>query len=672
MSNLNKNTNKKRQLVLSGLILVTLVLGALTLFTVYRLNQLGTKPIAPTAPESKPAASEGNQCTTTFAVAPSLCNEPCTDDNQCTQGLFCDQQSSTCRLQDNPTSTTCELNPEADLSLTKTASNTQPAIGEQTTFTITVTNSGPDQATGVSVEDLIPTGLSYISSTASQGSYNNTTGIWDIGAIDANASVTLEITVTVNQEGTVSNTAQVKTSDQPDPDSTPDNNQPDEDDQDQVSISTPDSPPSADLSLTKTASDTSPQIGEQTTFTITVSNAGPDDATGVTVKDLIPSGLSYVSSSPSQGTYNSTSGIWTIGTISASSSVTIDITVTVNQSGNVSNTAQVQTSTEPDPDSTPGNNNPDEDDQDQVTITPEEEEPQADLSLTKTASNTSPKVGEQTTFTITVSNSGPDNATGVTVKDLIPSGLSYVSSSPSQGSYNQTTGIWNIGTINANATATISITVTVNQEGTFANTAQVQTSNTDDPDSTPGNNDPDEDDQDQVSVSTPDSPPSADLSLTKTVSNSNPQVDQNTTFTIKVTNSGPDQATNVSVEDLIPSGLSYISSSASQGSYNSSTGIWNIGTLNANVSATLDITARVTNSSSVSNIAQVHSSDQSDPDSTPDNDNSNEDDQDQVNITPSTEETPELPKAGIGIPTLFVMSAGGLLLILGALGLLAL
>ena len=66
--------------------------------------------------------------------------------------------------------------------------------------------------------------------------------------------------------------------------------------------------PTADLSVTKTVSDATPNVGDQITFTVTLSNQGPDAATGVEVTDLLPAGLTFVSATPSQGTYNNVSG----------------------------------------------------------------------------------------------------------------------------------------------------------------------------------------------------------------------------------------------------------------------------------------------------------------------------------------------------------------------------
>ncbi|PKL84408.1 MAG: hypothetical protein CVV24_00285 [Ignavibacteriae bacterium HGW-Ignavibacteriae-3] len=85
----------------------------------------------------------------------------------------------------------------------------------------------------------------------------------------------------------------------------------------------------------------------------------------------------------------------------------------------------------------------------------------------------------------------------------------------------------------------------------------------------------------------------SDIKVEKSVNNANPQCDQNVTFTIKATNLGPNTANGVQVTDLLPTGLIYVSNSPSQGSYNSTTGIWNIGTLANNAFATLTITVKV-------------------------------------------------------------------------------
>ena len=130
-----------------------------------------------------------------------------------------------------------------DLSLTKTVNNPAPAVGSNVVFTITVANAaGFSTATGVTVSDVLPAGLAFVSATASQGSYNSTTGIWTVGTVNAGAGATLTITATVTTGGTKVNLAQVQTADQPDIDSTPGNRPappPVEDDEDVASLTPP-------------------------------------------------------------------------------------------------------------------------------------------------------------------------------------------------------------------------------------------------------------------------------------------------------------------------------------------------------------------------------------------------------------------------------------------------
>ena len=140
----------------------------------------------------------------------------------------------------------------------------------------------------------------------------------------------------------------------------------------------------------------------------------------------------------------------------------------------------------------------------------------------------------------------------------------------------------------------------------------------------------------QVSCTDPEgSINTADLRLTKVVNNATPTVGSNVVFTITVTNDGPDQATNVTVKDLLPAGLSYVSDN-SAGAYDAGTGIWTVGTLNNAAVKSLQITATVTTTGAKINYAQVNTSDQLDPDSTPGDNSTNQDDDDQVTVTPPT------------------------------------
>ena len=512
----------------------------------------------------------------------------------------------------------------ADLSLTKEIDDPTPALGNDVTFTITVSNAGPDQATGVVVTDQLPAGLEFVSSNPSQGTYNSATGVWTVGSVNSGGNATLEIVATVTVTAALDNVAEITAADQFDPDSTPNNHLPAEDDQDTAQA---DAPSTADLSVIKTVDDATPIVGEDVTFTITITNGGPDGATGVELTDLLPAGLSFVSSTPSQGTYDSGTGVWTVGAIAVNSSATLSLVATATSLGAKVNTAEITASDQPDPDSTPDNNNAGEDDQASATVTPA----QIDLSLTKTVDDNTPNNNQNVVFTITVSNSGPSQATGVQVEDLLPAGLTFVSANASQGLYDSGTGVWPVGTMNSGANATLSITATVTTIGAKTNTAEITAADQGDVDSTPDNGNSEEDDQASAILT----PTVADLSVAKTVNDNTPDKNQNVTFTITVTNGGPDQATNVALTDVLPAGLTFVSSTPSQGSYNSGTGVWTVGTINSGGNATLVIVATVTTSGVKTNTAQVSASDQFDPDSTPGNSNAQEDDQSSVDVTPN-------------------------------------
>jgi uncharacterized repeat protein (TIGR01451 family) len=107
--------------------------------------------------------------------------------------------------------------PPVDLSLTKTVSNTTPAHGANVTFTITVSNPGATAATGVVVTDLLPAGLTFVSSASSQGAYASGSGLWTVGSIAGGGSASLGIVATMNSYTPVTNTASITGSDQPDP-----------------------------------------------------------------------------------------------------------------------------------------------------------------------------------------------------------------------------------------------------------------------------------------------------------------------------------------------------------------------------------------------------------------------------------------------------------------------
>ncbi|MDI6051349.1 DUF11 domain-containing protein, partial [Flavobacterium sp. XS2P24] len=351
--------------------------------------------------------------------------------------------------------------PQSNVSVAKTVDNPTPNVGSNVIFTLTASNAGPSSATGTNVTDVLPAGYTFVSATASTGTYTSGTGVWSVGTLANGASATLNITATVNATGSYANTATI-TANEADP--TPGNN---------TATSTPVPVPQSNVGITKTSSNATPNVGSNVTFTLTASNAGPSSATGTNVTDVLPAGYTFVSATASTGTYTSGTGVWSVGTLANGASATLNITATVNATGSYANTATIAAN-EADP--TPGNNT--------ATSTPVPV-PQSNVSVAKTVDNPTPNVGSNVIFTLTASNAGPSSATGVSVTDALPAGYTFVSSTASTGTYTSGTGVWSVGTLANGASATLNITATVNATGSYVNTATI-TANEADP--TLGNN----------------------------------------------------------------------------------------------------------------------------------------------------------------------------------------
>jgi N-acetylglucosamine-6-sulfatase len=117
----------------------------------------------------------------------------------------------------------------------------------------------------------------------------------------------------------------------------------------------------ADLALGQRVSDPAPAIGSEVTFTLLASNAGPQPATGVRIRDRLPGGYAYVRHEATHGAYDVATGRWTLG-LPANGSAILRLVATVQPTGNRRNVGEVMAAALPDPDSTPGNGDPTEDD----------------------------------------------------------------------------------------------------------------------------------------------------------------------------------------------------------------------------------------------------------------------------------------------------------------------
>ncbi|MBI1298435.1 DUF11 domain-containing protein [bacterium] len=479
-----------------------------------------------------------------------------------------------------------------DLAVAMSVSNLTPQVLDIITYQITVTNNGPEDASDVTVTNVLPEALEYVSHSPGSAAYDDVTGLWQIGDLNVGQQQVLTHTVRVVGSGNVVNSATVAGSLI---DSNPAND-------------TASAPilvgAAADLRLSQTFSDDTPNVDDDLVIVLTLINDGPDTANNVVVSYPIPALLTGAAVTPqSADIYTPTSGLWTVPTLASGASTTLTVRRTLNQSGSFSSVAEVLSSSLFDPDSTPGNGTANgEDDQTRTTVTVP---PAADVAVTKSVNEGPFKEGDTVSYTILARNNGPDTATNVVITDTLPITLLNVllptiliagdDGSDSSFTYYDVaqpgivtgTLVWDVGTLTSGDTETLFLSLTV-LPGTAGRTIADGTDDlsADQYDWRPENNL-----SDVISILID----GADLAVTKAVSDERPNVGETLVYTLTVTNNGPSDATNVVVTDPLPlSSIDFVgSSSTPTGSYNSGTGLWTIPALANQETATLLITTTV-------------------------------------------------------------------------------
>lgn len=430
---------------------------------------------------------------------------------------------------------------------------------------------------------------------------------------------------------------------------------------------------SSDIEIVNSVNTTSPLIGDNVTFTLTVKNNGPTNATNIVVTDILPTGFAYVNHSG--GTYNNTTGKWTIASLNNAATSVLTIVAAINATGVYTNNAVVTA---------------DQSDLNQInnksasTVFPRERT--ANLQINKEVNNHIPLIGGTIIFTITAYNSGPENATGVVVQDILPFGFAY--QSHTGGTF--LNGEWTVGNLSKGSVQTLTITAVVQPTGNYYNNASIHGNEIDPVVSNntagviinptyptkvitlqcldgvtydlnplltgiaiPSGATP------SWHIATPatfgniyagstTSAPAGtyyvafydtvagcysktipvqvnsiacktDLQIVKTVSNPKPKVGSMVTFTLTITNNGPDDATGVLIEDVVPNGYTAITNISNSGNLAGNTLTWSGLSINNAQTQILTFEAKVKApgiGTSHDNTASVANSDQQDPDLT--------------------------------------------------------
>jgi len=494
-----------------------------------------------------------------------------TDNAQVTHTTFDPDYSN------NVSSDTVPVNQRADLVVTQTPSVTMVTPGQRVTYTVQMKNNGPSDATSVSLTDLVPPESSGILSVVSvtpndpnlvcaPASATGTTctmtrlaaGQTVTATVVAQTSPSAAVGSTITHNATVSSSTV-------DPDTT--NNT--------VSTVGAIGVPSADMRMTMTASPSTATAGNTITYTLTATNWGPSDASGVNIADSMPVTLTNISATTDRGEctvvgqnvgceLGTMPASTTLGAAGATAVIRITGTVAPSAQGSTIATQALVSSSTADPDSSnnrPSLNTP------LTTV--------AGVSVTKTASVTTfPANGDPVVYTLTVHNEGPSVARSVTLKDLIPTGLALDPAHP----VTKPTGVtcdsalsvgdathsaWNcsLGDIAPGSENDIVITLPLKATKDGAD-PMIETvtasSTTSDPNLV-----------DNTASWALSGTPEADLGITQTADPEPFTAGTTATYELTVTNSGTNSSAPT-VTDILPSGLTLVAAGQS-GSQTSST-----------------------------------------------------------------------------------------------------
>ncbi|MER8231232.1 hypothetical protein [Streptomyces sp. NPDC094049] len=454
--------------------------------------------------------------------------------------------------------------------------------GGTVSYTIKVTNNGPNPSSGWTLTDTIPAGLTNAATTTTGCMITNGMLSCTGGPLAVGASSTIALTGTAGPGvTTIVNTAVVAGND---PDPNPDNDQ---------DTTTTIVNPLVDLGIDKSGP-ASVDAGGNVSYTLKVTNNGPSPSSGWTVTDTIPAGLDNAATTTAgcavaSGTLTCTGGPLAVG---ASSSIALTGTAAPSAT-TITNTAKVK-GKEPDP-------NPDND-QDTTTTTVN---PVVDLGIDKSGP-ASVDAGGNVSYTLKVTNNGPSPSSGWTVTDTIPAGLSNAATTTAGCAVASGTLTCTGGPLAVGASSSIALTGTAAPSATtITNTAKVKGK---EPDPNPDN------DQDTTTTTVN---PVVDLGIDKS-GPASVDAGGNVSYTLKVTNNGPSPSSGWTVTDTIPAGLSNAATTTAGCAVASGTLTCTGGPLAVGASSSITLTGTAANSpTTITNTAKVKGNE---PDPNPDND----------------------------------------------------
>jgi len=447
----------------------------------------------------------------------------------------------------------------ADVRITKTGPTTVN-VGDPVTFTLTYANSGPSLARSVVISDTLPSDLDYTSASPAPSSNANGILAWNVGDLAPGASGTItlvmqtHLTQAVNSLPVTNRASITTTTTDPDPSNNSSTHT--------VNILRPN----------VTVAKAGPSVAtnnQNILYTLIYQNTGAASAANVQVVDTLPPGLTFISASPSPTSVSGQQLTWNVGTLVASGSGIITVIAQVQPTSPTTliNTADITT---PSPGDDPTDNR-------STTTTIVQ---RADVGITKSGPTTA-IVGNPLTYTLGYQVVGTTIAANTIITDTLPSGITFVSSTPSPSSVSGQQLVWNLGSVSPGTSGSITLqtTVTPSAASTVTNTVRISTP-TDGDD--PANN--------TASVTTTIQRPNVTIVKTGPAT---VNAGDDFTYTLTYTNTGTAPALNVVLTDTLPAGITFVSSTPAPSTITGATLQWNLGTLapGANGTITLQVLA---------------------------------------------------------------------------------
>lgn len=393
---------------------------------------------------------------------------------------------------------------EADLELYLSVQPEVACVGEEVEVRILVSNQGPSGASDVVVHYRVPDGLAFVRADPEDATdtYDPRQGLWEVGTIDDDQLRSppfwsLTITVRIEEPGTYTHEAEVLYASEPDPDSTPGNAVPAEDDTDKTILEA--SPAAVDLQVTKSDGQRRAVApGDRLAYTLTYASVGVQ-ASGVVLTETLPEHTRFDAAASTAGWEPDGAAAYryVLGALDSGTAGTLTFAVVVDAPlpGGVEvlvNTVTITDDGTRGADATPENNVA-------TTETPIPRAAQADLSLQASVDEDVPAVGSTVEVELQLHNDGPDPATDIRVAMRLPEGWAYRAHA-AEGVYDSEAAIWEVALLEVGEVGELRLTTTVQRPGALTGTAAVVQAEPADPDSQPGGGGAEEDDAVVVTV----------------------------------------------------------------------------------------------------------------------------------------------------------------------------